>query len=116
MLTIAMHHATDALRLACLPRSGMLIHLSQLDDPFDRQFVLLHPREATESEPSMAFDIAKKEHGIYIYMGIRIGGMHQLPPSSAGAMCSSPQHCISQHHCRPAPLLTNKWQAMPNLA
>ena len=48
MLTIPMHHTTDALYLACLPWSSMLIHLSQLDDPFDRQFVSLFLREATD--------------------------------------------------------------------
>ena len=39
-----MHHITDTLHLACLPRSSMLIYLYQLDDPFDRQFILLFPR------------------------------------------------------------------------
>ena len=34
MLTITMHQPTDALHLACL-----LIHLSQLDDPFAKPFV-----------------------------------------------------------------------------
>ena len=37
---------------------------SAVNDSFDRQFVSPYlPRKATESKSSMAFDIAKKEHG-----------------------------------------------------
>ena len=76
------------------------------DDPFDRQFVSTHLTEcslveATDSSAIDGFPYSKErkqEHAvyIYIYMGIKIGNSHKLPPSSAlPAQCLPPK---SYHH------------------
>ena len=65
-----------------------------IDDPFIRPFVSL-----------------KKSMGSTSTWEIRIGNRHKLSPSSAGAMCSSPQRCISWDCCRIPSLNTDNRDA-----
>ena len=87
--------------------------ITSTDNPFDRQFISPHYILANPSNPHrriLTSGFESQERAwvyiyIYIYMGIGMGVRtrirHKPPPSSAGAMFSSPLHIPNRERCRP---------------